>query len=80
MSREAIVYLRSQEWGMGNGQCGCCGGHRPGYWAPHPCVPTKAHEGHYDSCELEAALRSLDVATQHVSAGRTARVVYGDSR
>lgn len=44
---------------MGNGQCPVCCGNKPGDWAPHPCVPTPAFEGHRKPCTLAMALEDL---------------------
>jgi len=57
---KTVAFLRKKEWSMGNGQCNECCGNEPGKWAPHPCVPTKEHEGHYPPCPLAEALKELE--------------------
>jgi hypothetical protein len=57
--KKTIKFLREKEWDMGNGQCDECCGNQPGEWAPHPCVPTPAHEGHEVGCGLAKALEEL---------------------
>ena len=59
MSDAARVYLQRIEYSMGNGQCHECGGSKPGEWAPHPWVPTKADEGHRKDCLIALALIEL---------------------
>ena len=53
MAEAAIVYLRSLEWAMGNGQCPSCYGSRPGigWWTDRV--------GHLQECALAAALSTL---------------------
>lgn len=63
----ALEFLRKDEWTMGNGQCPDCCGHAPGKWAPHPCVPTKAHEGHKPDCGRAAAITELGGAVVYAT-------------
>ncbi len=59
IAKTTISFLRKREWKMGNGQCDDCLGNEPGAWAPHPCVPTKEHEGHELDCPVAMSLEEL---------------------
>lgn len=80
MTNAAIQYLRLIEWQMGNGQCPECGGHIPGEWAPHPCVPTEADEGHAQGCELAAALTAAGAVPVYATSERGKARLVGPNR
>jgi hypothetical protein len=65
----AIDWIMGLEWSMGNGQCPTCHGNQPDRWAPHPCVPTKAHEGHKRECGLAEALRAFGIEPKYRDEG-----------